>query len=94
MVLSERLLHRMQLSALRQPFDGRYVGTVGLGSQHGTGFDRLAVDVHDAGAALTGVAADVGAGEPQPVTEQTDQQRTIFHLRRDSIAVHRQGNAQ
>src|SRR5580700_1194912 len=65
-VLAERLLHRMQLRLRRgQPLDGQHSGAFELQRQHGARFRRLAVDVDDAGAALRGVAADMGASEPQ-----------------------------
>src|ERR1700688_2348406 len=65
-VLAERLLHRMQLRLRRgEPLDRQHVGAFELQRQHGARLCSLAVDVHDAGAALRGVAADMGAGEPQ-----------------------------
>src|ERR1700685_1838258 len=57
---------RMQLRPRRpQPLDGQHSGAFELQRQHGARLGRLAVDVDDAGAALRGVAADMGAGEPQ-----------------------------
>src|ERR1700682_4397304 len=56
-IVAECRLHRMQLVALRDALDGGDVGAVGLSDQHGAGFDRPAVDMDDAGAALAGGAA-------------------------------------
>ena len=43
---------------------------------------RLAVDMHDAGAALGGVAADMGAGQPQILAQELDQQRARLDIAR------------
>jgi hypothetical protein len=48
-----------------ESFNGQHIGAFELQRQNRAGLDRLAIDVHDAGAALRGVAADMGAGEPQ-----------------------------
>jgi hypothetical protein len=53
----------VQLAVLGQAFDGRDLAALRLKRQHRAALDRLAVDVDDAGAALAGVAADVGPGE-------------------------------
>jgi hypothetical protein len=44
---------------------------------------------------VTGVAADVGAGQAQVFTDELDQQRLCWHVARDGLAVHaeRQGGA-
>ena len=62
-IFAERFLHRMQRAVgRRRSLDGQHVGALELQREHGAGFHRLAVDMHDAGAALRGVAADMGAG--------------------------------
>ena len=92
-ILAERLLHRMQRTVRRrQPFDREHVGAFELQRQHGAGFDRLAVDVNDAGAALRRVAADMRAGEPQILAQKLHQQRARIDVGGDGFAVHRQGN--
>ena len=66
------------------------LAAVGLSGQHGAGFDRPAVDMHDAGAALAGVAADMGAGQVQMIAQQMDQKGAVLDIGRDRLAVHRQ----
>ena len=44
------------------------------GGEHRAGLDRAAVEVHHAGAALAGVAADMRAGEPQVLAQELHQQ--------------------
>ena len=63
---------------------------VGLAGQHGAGFDRPAVDMDDAGAALAGIAADMGAGQVQMFAQEMDQQGPVLDVDRDRLAVHRQ----
>ena len=58
--------------------------------QHGAGFDRPAVDMDDAGAALAGVAADMGAGQVQIFAQEMDEEGPVLDLGRDGLAVHRQ----
>src|SRR5690606_35571918 len=43
------------------------------------------------GAALAGVAADMGAGEPEPVAQELDQERAPLDLARRLAAVHCHG---
>ena len=52
-----------------QALDGGDFTAIGLGSQHIAGLDRLPVFEDGAGAALGGVAADVGAGQVQMLTQ-------------------------
>ena len=89
-IVAEGRLHRVQFVALGDAFDGGDVGAVGLARQHGAGFDRLAVDMDDAGAALAGVAADMGAGQVEIFAQEMDQERPVFDVDRDGLAVHRQ----
>ena len=94
-VLAERLLHRVQLvGALGQALDGEHLRALGLDRQHGAGLHRLAVDVDDAGAALAGVAADMGAGHAEMLAQELNQQRARLDLARDGLAVdgHGDGN--
>ena len=48
--------------------------------------------MHDAGAALRGVAADMRAGEPQVLAQQLHQKRARVDIGGDGLTVHRQGN--
>ena len=89
-IVAERGLHRVQLVPLCDAFDGGDVGAVGLSDEHRAGFDRPAVDVHDTGAALAGVAADMGAGQIQMVAQQMDEEGSILDIGLDRLAVYRQ----
>ena len=64
--------------------DGR---AVGLDGEHRAGLDGLAVEVDRAGAALRGVAADVGAREVQVLAEELDQEPSglDIHLPGNSV---------
>ena len=72
----ERRLHRMQLAIGRgEPFDRGYLRAVRLRGEYRARLDRVAIDQHRAGAALTGVAADVRAGQAEVIADEIDQQR-------------------
>src|SRR5438132_1247955 len=72
-MLAKGFLHRVQRRAIgRQPFDGLDLVAVGHDGQRGAGLYRLAVDMDDTGAALRGVATDMGARQPQVFTEKLD----------------------
>src|SRR5258705_5548692 len=90
-VLAEGLLHGMQRSArLGQALDGGDVGALELPNEYSAGFDRLAVNVDNAGTALRGVAAHMGAGEPQVLTQVLHQKGARIDVTGDGFAVHRQ----
>ena len=89
-IVAERRLHRVQFVALRDALDGGDVAAGRLPGQHGAGLHRPAVDMDDAGAALAGVAADMGAGQTQVFAQEMDQQGPVLDLGRDGFAVHRQ----
>jgi hypothetical protein len=46
--------------------------------------------MHDAGAALTGVAADMGAGQIQMIAQKVDEQGAVFDVGHRRSAVYRQ----
>ena len=56
-------------------------------------FTARAVHVDDAGAALRGVAADMGAGEPQVLAQVLHQQGARVDVGGDGFAVHRHDTA-
>jgi hypothetical protein len=89
-IVAERSLHRVQFVALGDTLNGGDIGAVGLSDQHRAGFDRPPVDMHDTGAALAGVAADMGAGQIQMIAQEMDKKSSVFDIGRDSLAVHRQ----
>src|SRR6266436_6842612 len=46
--------------------------------------------MNDTGAALAGVAADMGAGQVQMIAQEIDKEGPVLDLSRDRLAVHRQ----
>ncbi len=50
------------------------VGAVGLDREHRARLDRASVHVDGAGAALAGVAADVGPGQVEILTQRLDEE--------------------
>ena len=77
-MLAERRLHRMQLGAVGQALDGHDRRPRGLRGEHRAGLHRLAVDMHDAGAALRRVAADMRPGQAEILAQEMNQQRAVF----------------
>ena len=70
-----------------QTFDGDDGAALGLHGQHVAAFDRRAVHVDGAGAALRGVAATVGAGEAQRVAQEVREQCARLNLGADGFTV-------
>ena len=92
-MLAEGFLHRMQRRAVGgKPLDRLHLVAVGHHRKRGAGLHRLAVEMHDAGAALRGVAADMGAGQPQIFAQELHQQGTGIDIGVDGVAVHDHGN--
>jgi len=78
-VAAERLLQVGQaVDVLVQALDGIDLAAFGLYGQRHTGAAGHAVDVHGAGAADAVLAADVGAGRAQFVSEEVRQQGARF----------------
>src|SRR5574337_2033909 len=88
-IVLERLLHRMQVAVLGEPFDRGHVRPLAACREDGAGLDRLTVDVDDARAALRGVAADVRAGHPQVLAQELHEQRPRIDVAGNLPAVHR-----
>ena len=61
-------------SPVGQALDGRDVGAVRLDGEHRARLDRPPIDVDGAGAALAGVAADVGAGQVEVLAQGLDEE--------------------
>jgi hypothetical protein len=76
----------------RKAFDRGDFQAVGLDGEHGAAFDRLTVDMDDTGAALAGVAADMGACQAKVIAEQLHQKGASLDLARYGLAVNLQGN--
>src|SRR5262249_49152690 len=68
-------------------FDRQDLGAIGLDGEHGAGLHRLAVEVHRAGAAMAGLAADMRAGQVELLAQEMDQQRARFDEGLDRLAV-------
>src|SRR6266849_5034174 len=88
-LLPEALLDRVQLAVLGEPFDRHDVGAVGLDGEHVARLHRLAVHDDRAGAALARVAAHVGPGQPDVLSDVVDEQQARLDLVGDRLAVDR-----
>src|SRR6478672_10825339 len=73
-LLPEGRLHRVELIAVGKALDGLDLRAVGLDGEHRARLDRPAIDVDGAGAALAGVAADVGAGQVEILPQRLDEE--------------------
>ncbi len=85
--LGKRLAKRI----VPQPLDGRHGRTVDLAERHHAGAGLLAVDEHRAGAAIAGIAADLGARQPQMIAERARQARRGRHREAGGLAIDRKG---
>ena len=74
MLFVKAFLHRVQHAFVGQAFDRQHFGAVALHRQVSAGLDRLAVDVHGAGTAVAGFAADMRAGQVEFFAQEVDQQ--------------------
>ena len=86
----ERLLHRMQIGGRCDSLDGHHLFAArGVGGHQAT-HHRLAVEEHRAGAAYTGAANELGAGEPG-IAQDVDEHGVIVGDacgHRDRLAIH------
>ena len=83
----EALLDRVEDAVLLEVLDGAHLVAAGHRGQHRAGLDRLAVHPGHAGAAVAGVAAPVGAGEPELVAQEVHEQQPALDLAGDALAV-------
>src|SRR5262249_55618601 len=71
---AEAFLQRVQRAVGRgHAFDGEEIAALRLHGEHGAGFDRSAVEIDRAGAAMAGVAADMRAGQVQVFAQEMDE---------------------
>ena len=78
-MLAEHLLHRVQRAVGRgKALDREDARAVRLQRKLGAGLHRNPVDMDHAGAALAGIAADMGAGEAELLTQQFDKQGAVL----------------
>ncbi len=87
MVLKRLLDHAKRAVGIGHTLDRPDLGALDLGREHRAGFHRRAVYMNDASAALAGVAADMGAGQSQPLPQEVDQKCTAFDLAGNGFAV-------
>src|SRR5262245_52073049 len=78
-LLHEALLDGVELAVLLETLDRPDVASVGLHGQHRAGLHGNAVEEHRAGAAMRGVAADVGPREAEALAQQLDQEQARLH---------------
>ena len=84
----ESRLHRVHGAVgSGQPFNGGDLRTICLGRQHIAGFDGSPIHDDGTGAALGGVAAHMGAGEFELLTQHLHQQGVGRNLKRRRLAV-------
>ena len=75
-IVAERLLQRMQRVGIgRDAFDGHDLVAVGLHREHQAGARRIAVEQDGAGAAHAVLAAEMRAGEAQPMAQEIGQRQ-------------------
>src|SRR3989449_4087714 len=86
----EPLLKRMQLAVLLQALHRHDFLVAGLDGEHGARLHRSAVHEDGAGAAVGRVAPDMGAGQPQHVPDQVDQQEARLDVSLVLLAVDRE----
>ena len=79
MMLVKRFLQRIHLPDAAEAFDRLDAAAVGLHREHQAGARAVAVDQHGAGAADAMLAADMGAGQAQRVTQEIGKQQARLH---------------
>ncbi len=90
-MVEERGLQRRQ-SAVGETLDRGHHGASGRSRRHQAGADGFAVDKHRAGAAVAGVAADLGAGQAQFVAQHRRETANRRHADRNGGAVDLEGD--
>jgi hypothetical protein len=89
MLFMERLLHRVQTATLAgNTFNRGNDSTFAGRCQRRAAFDGLAINMHGASAALTGITADVGTGQFQMIPDKFNKQCATFNVAAHGFAVH------
>jgi hypothetical protein len=78
MIVAKCRLHRVQFFAPGDALNGRHVTAVGLSDQCRAAFDGATIDVNYTCAALACVASDMSAGETEMITQQMNEERSVF----------------
>src|SRR6266550_5668086 len=89
-LLPERGLDRVELVVGLHPLDRRDLAAVRLDGEHCAGLDGPSVEMDRAGAALAGVATDVGAGQLEVLADQLDEEPSGLDVRLARLAVDRE----
>ncbi len=74
------------------PFDGGDMGAIGLDREAHAALDRHVVHVDGAGAAMAGVAADMGSGEIELLAKEMNEQEARLDVGFDRLAVDGEGD--
>ena len=93
MALGKGHLYRVKRLAA-QTLDGGDAAAIGLPGQHGASLHALPVDQDGTAATLTGVTADMGAGEAELFAQHLDQQGATFNLEALGLAIYFNRNVQ
>ena len=92
MLFVEGVLNGVQGAGVGQAFDGLDIAAFALHREVGAALDGLAVNVHRAGAAVAGLAADVGAGQAHLFAQEVNQQGTRLHRLFHALAIEGHGH--
>src|SRR6056297_2298435 len=88
-MILKRLLHMVERAiGLAHPLDGGDLGPFSFARKDRTGLYRLAIHMHETGAALAGVASPMGAGETQIFPPEVNKKRPALYFSGDVLAVH------
>src|SRR5215210_6408381 len=91
-LLVEALLHRVERAAGLERLDRADLVALAHGGEDRARLHRLAVHQHDAGAAVGGVAAPVGPGQPRVLADVVDEQAARLDVVADLLAVEVDGD--
>jgi hypothetical protein len=92
-LLDERGLERMQLLLVRQPLDGRDLGSIARDREHEAAVRAAPVEQHRAGAALPVIAPLLGSGEAEPLPQWVEQRGACIDRQAAILSVHAQGDS-
>ncbi len=88
----ERVLERRERRIIRERLHRLHARAVGLHGEQAAAAHRDAVEPHGAGAADAVLAADMGSGEPEPVSEEVGEEKTRLDVLDDDLAVDGDGD--
>ena len=91
-VLTERLLERVELTVLREALDRQDLRAVGLDREHDAGPRGLAIDQNRARAADSVLAADVRTREAEVLAQKIHEELAGFAASLVRDAVHREAD--